>query len=344
MTTFLFIGDPHIKSDNGDEIDVLLLEIKRLFSVYKPDYIIIGGDVMHYHEKVFTSPLNKSLEFIREISKLTFTYILVGNHDYENNSQFLSDHHWMNALKEWENLKIVDRVIVEKDYILVPYVYPGRFKEALETSESEEGDWINKKIIFAHQEFKGCKMGAITSTEGDQWDEKYPFVVSGHIHDNQWVGSNIYYPGTPLQHSFGDEEKRVVCLLTINEDEKDENDVKDVKDEKVKVKNLSVNVPTKQIVRMTLKDIKEKWKHFKKESDKIKFKIDTSVEEFKLFKETKEYKEMIEKGIKVQLVKEKTKKSPEQHKKDVGNFESILEKDIEKDEPLVKTIYDELFR
>ena len=53
---------------------------------------------------------------------------------------------------------------------------------------------------------------------------------------------------------------------------------------------------------------------------------------------------MLEKGIKVQLIKEKTKKSPEQHKKDVGNFQSILEKEIDKDEPLVKSIYEELFQ
>ena len=330
----LFIGDPHIKSDNCDEIDVLLNEIKRLYHLNKPDFIIIGGDVMHYHEKVFTPSLNKSLEFIREISKLTFTYILVGNHDYENNSQFLTKNHWMNALKVWENVKIVDDVVTEEHFILVPYVYPGRFKQALNTS-GKESEWSSKKVIFAHQEFKGCQMGAIKSVDGDEWDETYPMVVSGHIHDNQWVGKNIYYPGTPLQHSFADQEKRVLCMVEID-------DTGDVK-----IDDLDLNVPSKQIVRVALKDVKETWKKMKsgiKQDQKIKIKIDGTVEEFKLFKDTKEYKEMLEKGIKVQLIKEKTKKSPEQHKKDVGNFQSILEKEIDKDEPLVKSIYEELFQ
>jgi hypothetical protein len=91
----------------------------------------------------------------------------------------------MNSLKNWNNIQIVDKVIDKDYYMLCPSVFPGRFIEAIET---ETKHCRKKKLIFAHQEFKGCKMGAIVSTVGDEWEEKYPFIISGHFHDNQKVG------------------------------------------------------------------------------------------------------------------------------------------------------------
>jgi DNA repair exonuclease SbcCD nuclease subunit len=328
---FLFIGDVHIKNDNSEEIDILLNEIERIFSQQKYDYIIVGGDVMHYHERLFTQCLNKSLFFLNKLSQKAYTYVLVGNHDYINNSEFLSENHWMNTLKTWNNLKIVDNVIEEKDFILCPYVYPGRFIEALETKTKE---WNTKKIIFAHQEFKGCKMGAIISIEGDEWNESYPHVISGHIHDNQKVGNNIYYPGTPLQHSFGDSDKRILCDILIDDDEK-----------QPKIKDIDLNVPKKRIIKTNLSNISNISNLCKNQTDKIKIKLDVSNEEFKLFKETKDYKELINKGIKIQINKKKiesTSSHYESTQDNENNFTFILEKMIENDEPLVKTLYEEI--
>jgi DNA repair exonuclease SbcCD nuclease subunit len=146
---FLFIGDVHVKTDNSEEIDILLHEIQRISKQYNFDYIIVGGDVMHYHERLFTQCLNKSISFLKSLTDIAYTYVLVGNHDYINNSEFLTQNHWMNSIKNWDNLKIVDEVIEEKEFMLCPYVYPGRFIEALETKTK---DWMNKTIIFAHQE------------------------------------------------------------------------------------------------------------------------------------------------------------------------------------------------
>ncbi len=54
---------------------------------------------------------------------------------------------------------------------MVPYVPPGRFVEALNIIDNEW--WKNVNCIFAHQEFYGCKMGAIESIEGDKWDHSF---------------------------------------------------------------------------------------------------------------------------------------------------------------------------
>ena len=314
----LFIGDPHIKQDNNEEVDILLLEINRICASHHFDAIIIGGDIMHYHERLFTQALNKSLEFIKKLSTISLTYVMVGNHDYINNSQFLTDNHWMNALKCWENVKIIDRVIEEPFFMISPYVSPGRFIEALETCTT---NWKDKKIIFAHQEFKGCKMGSIVSVDGDEWSENYPQVISGHIHDNQHI-SNIYYPGTPLQHSFGDSDTRVLCSIEISVDN-------------VNIFDIPLNVPKKRIVSSSIKDINK----VKESNHNTKIKLDATPEEFKLFKDTKEYMELIEKGVKIQLQKKKNKINDDI---EISNFAQLLESIVKNDEPLVKKLYDEI--
>lgn len=334
----LCIGDPHIKSDNSDDIDILLNELKRILSASSYDAIVILGDVMHYHERLFTPALNKSLYFIDTLRKIAFTYVLVGNHDAINNSIFLTDQHWMNALKSWDNVKIVDTVVNTTDFLLCPYVPPGRLIEALETTV-ERVEWQSKRLIIAHQEIKGCKMGAIVSTEGDEWKEEYPHLVSGHIHDNQHVGENVYYPGTPLQHSFGDSDTRIVCQI----------DLEDGKD--ITFTDIPLNVPQKQIMRATIQTIQTICAKFKNKNvekhNKLKIKLDATPIEFSAFKQTKEYKELVEKGVKIQLQKEKHDTNNDNENRDnknenQDNFVQILEQLVSEDELLVRSLYNEV--
>ena len=84
-----------------------------------------------------------------------------------------------------------------------------RFIEALETSEH---DWKSSLLIFAHQEFKGCKMGAIESIDGDTWSTEYPPIISGHIHSNQTLDTNVYYPGSAMQNAFGDPNNIIAVI------------------------------------------------------------------------------------------------------------------------------------
>jgi DNA repair exonuclease SbcCD nuclease subunit len=308
----LFSGDPHIKTDNHIDVDILLSELEKICQSITVDLIIVGGDIMHYHERIFTQALNKTLHFIKTLSKYAHIDILVGNHDMINNQQFLTSNHWLNVFSE-KNISVIDKPIKKQIdkfiFMLCPYVFPGRFIEALETVDK---NWKECNVIFAHQEFKGCKMGSIISVEGDEWKKEYPQIISGHIHDNQII-NNIYYPGTPLQHSFGDSEKRIVCYI----------------DENNKIINLDLNVPKKKIVKATLSTLPE----IKETSMKIK--LSATQEEFKLFKQSDQYKEYIDKGVKIQL--EKTKSEIHSDQK---TFQTILDDLILKDgNSLLKKIY-----
>lgn len=285
---FLFIGDVHIKTDNRDDIQLLLTEILHHVADSSESYdaMVLGGDVMHYHERLFTTALNSALHFIQTLSTLMPVYVLVGNHDYINNSQFLTDHHWMNVLKTWKNVQVIDRPLQEDQVMWMPYVPPGRFVEALETLTKR---WNYAEVIFAHQEFRGCKMGAVVSTEGDEWDDEYPLVISGHIHDYQTVGKKIIYPGTPIQHAFGDSTVRRLCTVEVDA-------------QGARVGYIDLNVPKKHILTCAWNEVDDqKWDRFAA-TDKVKLKVEATPEQFTLFRSTATYKSLLDRGVKVHLL------------------------------------------
>jgi DNA repair exonuclease SbcCD nuclease subunit len=207
----LCIGDPHFRVENITEVEEFIAKLIPLIEDRKPDFIVVLGDLLHTHERVHTIALNKAYDFINQLRKLAKTFVIVGNHDYIQNQQFLTENHWMNGMKEWENVVIVDKVLEFEDFVFCPYVPPGRFEEALDTLSGY--DWRQSSCIFAHQEFYGCKMGAIISVDGDKWGESFPVVVSGHIHSKQQPQKNVYYTGSAMQHAFGESEENIIAVF-----------------------------------------------------------------------------------------------------------------------------------
>lgn len=206
---YLVVGDVHVKTSNLAHIGKLARFLCT--QAARCDTVVLLGDVLDYHEKVLTPCLNAAYALVRELSAVRPVYVLVGNHDYISNSQFLTDAHWLNGMKPWPRVTVVDRVVVTPDAVFCPYVPPGRLADALATAP----DYVPGKLLFCHQEFRGCDMGAVRSALGD-CSADAALAVSGHIHDNQWVGSNIYYVGAPIQHAFGDADKRVVAFVDSN--------------------------------------------------------------------------------------------------------------------------------
>lgn len=288
-TKVIFIGDPHFQLSNLLDVNIFIPKIVELCSKTKDlDFVVIGGDILHNHEKIHTVVLNKAYELIRLLSEITKVYVLVGNHDYISNSQFLTNNHWMNAIKFWKNVKIIDSTeyieINNKIFTFVPYVYPGRFIEALNVVEEEV--WKNSSCIFAHQEFKGCKMGSIVSIEGDEWDVDFPQVISGHIHSKQKIQENIYYPGSSLQIAFGENENNTVCVLKFN----------DI----MELEEIDLELPKKRIIYVNIEDFEE-LEINKSKYDNVKIAVKGTYEEFKALKKTSKYKKVIKDNMKIQF-------------------------------------------
>nr|QCF47450.1 hypothetical protein [Erythrocytic necrosis virus] len=210
----LFITDLHVKISTFEQLDHLQKYLQEwIKKAPRLDCIVVGGDTLDTHEKLCSLSLSKACNFIDFLTQLSpCVYILVGNHDYINNSQLCTDKHWLNVLKKWGRVIVVDKpkksYIKNKGILFVPYVPPGSFNTILESVDSEDAN-----IIFAHQEFRGCKMGSIESVIGDEWTRDI-CVISGHIHEMQNVG-NVYYPGSSISHSCSHKSEGP-CLVTID--------------------------------------------------------------------------------------------------------------------------------
>tara|TARA_R110000868_G_scaffold280075_3_gene540155 strand:+ start:97 stop:1137 length:1041 start_codon:yes stop_codon:yes gene_type:complete len=228
MYQILLIGDPHFKTSNALETTQLhKSSLQYLKSNPSIDFVVVLGDILHCHEKINTQPFCRAVNFLTDLANERETFALIGNHDRINNNVFLTQEHPFTGLKEYKNLHIVDTTLYfshsssqgeDNLFAFVPYVPNGRFKEALEINKKNESDKneYEKCIgIFAHQEFMGSKQGAYVSEDGDEWEENLPPVFSGHMHEYQRLQKNIFYPGIPFQHGFGDSDDKAIYLLTL---------------------------------------------------------------------------------------------------------------------------------
>lgn len=251
----LVIGDPHFKVAGVPEHDKMCRSIIEKAKNKKIDLIVILGDILDRFETIHVSPLTRSIKFLGELIKIAPVYVLIGNHDLKNNKQFLSEEHGFSSFKLLDELhteninniikaisniispdenldimnkiaenikrlnkitfvdKVISTTINNQNFIFMPYVPSGRFQEALDTLEIPS--FSDVSCIFAHQEFKGCQMGAVISSDGDIWSVNNPYIISGHIHNYQHLQENILYIGTPMQHSFGDNPNKTISYFNF---------------------------------------------------------------------------------------------------------------------------------
>jgi len=319
--SILAIGDPHFKMDNLCEVDLFIDKIIQVIKDTTPTFVVVLGDLLHNHERLHTTVLNKAYEFINAVRLLCPVYVIVGNHDYINNTQFLSSNHWMNGMKEWSDVTIVDTgVVVNSRFVLCPYVYPGRFEEALNKIDK---DWKTREIIFCHQEFMGCKMGAIVSEIGDIWNEEYPTIISGHIHNRQMPQHNIYYTGSSMQHAFGETHDKTISLCEFWCGD-------------VIIKNIDLNLQKKKILYMSVDDVKDFILN-DDNTDKIRITVKGTYSEFKTFKKSMKYKNLIKNGVKI-IFSGRDIDSVEKDKYETESFNDILF-DLVKDDKNMLELY-----
>jgi DNA repair exonuclease SbcCD nuclease subunit len=326
--SLLAIGDPHFKLENLSETEFYITKITTIIKTKKPDYVVILGDLLHCHERVHTTVLNRAYDFIDQLRQLCPVYVLVGNHDYINNSQFLTSNHWMNAMKEWSNVEIVDTgKTLETSFgklIFCPYVYPGKFEEALNIIDAE---WKTARTIFCHQEFYGCTMGAMPSVDGDKWDINSPFVISGHVHDKQRVQENIFYTGSSIQHAFGESYDKTITMCYLGND--------------IRLEDIDLEMPKKKIIYMGMDQI-DNFDYNKSSKNKIKITLSGTSEEFKTFRKSRKYKELVDQGVKI-VYKNKIMLSDKTITRN-ETFQTILNRLVkEENNPEVYELYTDIF-
>lgn len=239
--SILFIGDPHFTVQNSKETNALHQEIVRVVNEIKPHAVIILGDTLDRHGTVDLNVLGRVKNMFDDLQHVPL-YVLIGNHDIPNNRLFMSKIHPFMCWSR-HNLTVVDTVtpitLKNRKFLLVPYVPPGRFQEAIQGYNIDE-----LTCVVAHQEFKGCNYGkGTTSTVGDNWPYK-TLVISGHIHERQRVGDYILYPGTPYQTNMGENPDKSISLFTW------------IDDKQYTEKLYTLNVPRKITLDMTVEQLR----------------------------------------------------------------------------------------
>lgn len=330
--TCLAIGDPHFKVKNVVDVEELIKKTTALAKKLQPTFIVVLGDLLHTHEKLHVVPLNLATKFITNLSKAAPTFLLVGNHDYCNNSQFLTRNHPFNSYKKMYNVTICDRAIVRKfsglKFVFCPYVPPERFEEALDTLHDRGKEWDDAECIFAHQEFYGCRFNpTTTSIDGDVWPENYPLVVSGHIHDAQRLQENIYYTGSCMQTAFGESGKKTIALLTFRQENS------------FKLDKIDLELRKKKIVKIATADAED---YLPPENVHVKLVLTGTSGENKVFRRSNKYKELQRLGVVIETVSTDTPKLNTKKNKKQRSVMDILAEMIADDNKYVKSAYKNL--
>lgn len=262
----LLIGDPHFKINNIPLVERFMNELKNHLDNNKYNFIVCMGDLLDTHERIHMQPFKYANDFLKLCSNYAPMFLIVGNHDRINNSDFMSNiHPWVSLCNTSQNnINIIYKTTVlrtpDLNFLFVPYVPVGRFDEAIihtngpqETNKESLRELADDFLqdhdiitVFAHQEIRGVKMGFITSSDGDIWPEERPFLVSGHIHDYQKLSDNILYIGSPWQQSFDEDEYKTLSKITWSTNKKTTN---------ISHNRIKLNMPIKKTIYFKIKDL-----------------------------------------------------------------------------------------
>ena len=348
MVSVFVVGDTHFRKDNFIAQEELVEKCVEAAKNVSPSIIILLGDVLDTHETLKNAPWKQATRLIEELSKIAPVYVLVGNHDYINQTQFLTDDHFFNPLKKWPRVVIVDYPIIINlgghTLVMCPYVPPGRFIEALDHVEG----WRDAVCIYAHQEILGCEYGNEPSQKGDQWSDDLPTIISGHIHKPSRVGRNVFYPGSSIQvHSNEDPDKRV-WLVTFDGDEEDTS-IRDDGYGVLQFDKIDLGLKGKKEIEIPYEELRF-FDFGLTDHYYIKLKISGTPEQFKLFRKSQLRAKMVRSGIRIgynptlednPIIMALTQGNADLE--DELTFESIL-KELVKHKPLtVQRVYEEMY-
>lgn len=292
----LIIGDPHFKPSTVDLMKKFVEETLLLIDKKKPDLVVVLGDTLDTKEKINIYCLNQAIDFFLQIVERTRLVVLIGNHDFASEKIYLCPHHPFTGLSH-ERLMIVNTPKRDPTYpfFYIPYVPTSRLRDALLVLDYDpEKSSDHPLLIFSHQEYEGCQMGAMRSEHGDKWSEDLPLTIAGHIHDKQDI-PGVIYPGTPIQHKYGETPNKSVLLIDI--DTTLRGIAKDILPKITREEYFYSSVPRKQNVHLTYEDIKSgniDKKLPKDPSILLKVIVKVKQEDSKAVKNLPAYKRMLE--------------------------------------------------
>jgi predicted phosphodiesterase len=217
MIKVLYVGDPHFKSSQKDEMEQLMIFVRDSAFEHNVDQIVILGDlndtfgVLRTDNQVFWEKWLTELSAGRP--KL---YVLVGNHDKKNQGNDDDDENSLSVfnLIDNHNLDIVESPIIDGPFAFVPYIHDKkRFVE-----ECNALKVYGAKTLICHNEFDGGQYdNGFYIPNGVKPEElNYDLVISGHIHTRSTIGK-VRHPGSPRWMTASDANKEKGLWLVTHD-------------------------------------------------------------------------------------------------------------------------------
>ncbi len=201
----LVVGDPHLqfqKLDDGRKF------IEKLYDLsIDHEMVVILGDLFHNFAILRSEVLSLWNEFFHHVHNKTQVVAMVGNHDYSGQS---GGNHALEVFKDRINVADSKTPSCLNGVYFLPF-----FRDKTEF-ESAASKCPKDSVLFCHQSFTGADLGnGYYDPEGASPDSVRHLgaVIAGHVHTGQTLG-NIWYPGTPFQHNFGEsgQEKNIYSI------------------------------------------------------------------------------------------------------------------------------------
>lgn len=141
----IVIGDLHFRRNDVEATRLMCEDILKICRETKVDFIVCLGDIMHEHETVRLEPWHRAIGFLKELGDIAPLYVLIGNHDIENNEINLQKieknkrkHAFIDLMisNSGEPIVVVDEVSVKnikgQNFCFSPFLPAGQYMSTLE--------------------------------------------------------------------------------------------------------------------------------------------------------------------------------------------------------------------
>lgn len=183
-------------------LDFVKKEIPELIHKYKPDQLLMLGDLCEEKDQHPASLVNEIVEFFCSLAtEGCDIVILQGNHDFLH-----KEYPFFKFLENYKAIKWISKPTVMEGCLYLPHTRNHK-------QDWKGVDFDGHDFIFAHNIFEGVKAngqslsGISTSIFPDS-----SCVIAGDVHEPQTLDV-VTYVGSPFLTDFGDDFQPRVLLL-----------------------------------------------------------------------------------------------------------------------------------
>lgn len=206
-------------------LDWVKNELPKLIQKYKPDQLLVLGDVTESKDNHPASLVNEIVDLFYDLQKTCYVIILQGNHDFLH-----KEHPYFKFVSKFDNVEWIAKPTVLDNCLYLPHTRNHK-------QDWKRIDFSEHEFIFAHNIFEGVKAnGQKLSGIPLTIFPDSACVISGDVHEPQSFDV-LTYVGSPFTTDFGDDLQPRVLLL-----------------DDLKVKSIKVGGPQKRLLNC-------KWSH-----------------------------------------------------------------------------------